>query len=220
MSTQTQVFRSSLLILSMVIAGCAGTPTARYAGLSSAEKLQSNSGDNAHNQPWRTTGQIDWHKYSEVMVDPVVIYQGADNQFGDLSQADRQELADYLYQRCNEVLKTRFSPTQRPSSKALRVKLTLTGAETTTPVLGTFTKFDLAGGPYNIVQSIRGREGLMNGSVSYAVEIYQADNNQLLQAWVTKEYPNAMNVSASFGSLSAAKVGIDKGTEQLLSQLK
>lgn len=220
MFTQRQVLTSSLLLLSLILAGCAGTQPPRYAGLSSAEQLRPNSGEDAYRQPWRTAGQVDWKKYTEVTVDPVIIYQGADNQFGDLSQADRQELADYLYQRCNEVLKTRFSPSQHPSPQALRIKLTLTGAETTTPVLGTFTKFDLAGGPYNIVQAVRGREGLMNGSVSYAVEIYQADNNQLLQAWVTKQYPNAMNVGASFGSLSAAKVGIDKGADQLLAVMK
>lgn len=213
-------FRTSLLFVSLALAGCAGTQPPRYAGLSSSEQLRPNTGDDAYRQPWRTAGRVDWKKYSEVILDPVIVYQGADNQFGDLSQADRQELADYLYQRCHAVLKTRFSPVQRQSPHALRIKLTLTGAETTTPVLGTFTKFDLAGGPYNIVQSIRGREGLMNGTVSYAVEVYQADNNQLLKAWVTKQYPNAMNIGASFGALAAAKVGIDKGADELLTSLK
>lgn len=220
MINQHRGFRTTLILLSLALAGCAGTQLSRYAGLASAEQLQANSGDDAYRQPWRTARQVDWSKYTEVTIDPVIVYQGADNQFGDMDTADRQELASYLQQRVQQALKGRFSFTQQPSPRAIRIRLTLTGAETTTPVLGTFTKFDLAGGPYNIVQAVRGREGLMNGSASYAVEIYQADNQQLLAAYVTKQYPNAMNVGASFGSLSAAKTGIDKGADQLLAMLK
>ncbi|MGK4984817.1 DUF3313 domain-containing protein [Erwinia amylovora] len=220
MLNQIGPFRVSIILLSLALAGCAGTQLPRYAGLSSAEQLQPNLGDDAYRQPWRTSSPIEWNKYREVTLDPVIIYSGADNQFGDLSQSERNELADYLYQRNAEVLKTRFDFAQPPSANGLRIKLTLTGAETTTPVIGTFTKFDLAGGPYNIVQAVRGREGLMNGWVSYAVEIYQADNNRLLKAHITKQYPNAMNVSASIGSIGAAKAGIDKGADELLSEMK
>ena len=81
------------------------------------------------------------------------------------------------------------------------------------------TKFDLAGGPYNVVQSIRGKEGAFSGSVSYAVEIYDASNNRLLSAYVSKQYPNAMNVKASIGGLGAAKAGIRKGAEDLVARL-
>lgn len=220
MLTQIRPFRISVILLSLALAGCAGTQLPRYAGLSTAQQLRPNDGEESYRQPWRTGSAIDWRNYSEVTLDPVVIYSGADNQFGDLSQSDRRELADYLYQRHAEMLKTRFTFGQPPSNRGIRIRLTLTGAETTTPVIGTFTKFDLAGGPYNIVQAMRGREGLMNGWVSYAVEIYRADNNRLLQAYITKQYPNAMNVSASIGSLAAARVGIDKGADELLSVMK
>lgn len=70
------------------------------------------------------------------------------------------------------------------------------------------------------MQSIRGKEGLLNGSVNYAVEIYDATTNKLLNAYVAKQYPNAMNVSASVGALSATEVGIDKAAEELADMLK
>ena len=72
----------------------------------------------------------------------------------------------------------------------------------------------------NIVQSIRGKEGSFTGSVSYAVEIYDASNNRLLNAYVTKQYPNSLNISATRGSLSAAKAGIDKGADALVARFK
>jgi len=54
----------------------------------------------------------------------------------------------------------------------------------------------------------------LSGSVSYAVEIYDAGTNRLLGAYVSKQYPNAMNVKASIGGLGAAKAGIRKGAEE------
>jgi hypothetical protein len=59
----------------------------------------------------------------------------------------------------------------------------------------------------------------MWGPVSYAVEIYDASTNQLLSAYVAKQYPNAMNIAATFGSLSASKTGIKKGAQDLLARL-
>jgi hypothetical protein len=70
-----------------------------------------------------------------------------------------------------------------------------------------------------LAQFIRGKEGMMMGSVSYAVEIYDASNDRLLCAYVEKQYPNAMNVGSTFGGLSASKTGIRKGADALLEQL-
>jgi hypothetical protein len=59
----------------------------------------------------------------------------------------------------------------------------------------------------------------MAGSVNYAVEIYDAASNCLLSAYVTKQYPNAMNAGATFSALKGSKVGIDKGADALLAEL-
>lgn len=220
MSTLTKVYRPAVLIVAMALAGCAGTQPARYAGIDSASQLQPNTGDESDRIPFRYAAPVDWKKYSHVIIDPVTVYQGSDNQFGDMDQEDRQALAKYMQDRFSESLRTRFTEATTPTPGAIRVKLTLTGAETTTQVVGTVTKFDLAGGPYNIVQSIRGKEGMLSGSVSYAVEIHDAASNQLLNAYVAKQYPNAMNIGATFGSLSAAEVGLDKGADELVEMLK
>ncbi|MEZ2128248.1 MULTISPECIES: DUF3313 family protein [unclassified Sinorhizobium] len=55
---------------------------------------------------------------------------------------------------------------------------------------------------------------------SYAVEVYDAMSNHLLLAYVFKQYPNAMNIGASFGSMAAARVGVRKGAEDLLAQIQ
>ncbi|ERK16218.1 hypothetical protein L579_4126 [Pantoea sp. AS-PWVM4] len=179
-----------------------------------------NTSEDSDRIPFRYAAPVNWNKYRSITLEPVQIYGGSDAQFNDLSPDDRRKLADYMQKKFSEVLAEKFVvDAATGTSPSLRLKLTLTGADTTPQVVGTFTKFDLAGGPYNIVQSVRGGRGLMSGYVNYAVEIKDAETNELLLAYVTEQYPNAMNVGATFGSLSAAETGIDKGAEQLLEKL-
>ncbi|CPR18829.1 DUF3313 domain-containing protein [Brenneria goodwinii] len=220
MMTLSRAACPALITLAILVSGCSSNQPVRYTGIDSAAKLTANTSDNADRIPYRYAPQVDWKKYNSIIIDPVILYQGADNQFGDMEPSDRQQLADYMQKKFAEELRPRFREIASPAPEALRLKLTLTGADTTTQVVGTVTKFDLAGGPYNIVQSIRGGQGMFSGSVNYAVEVYDASTNQLLHAYVAKQYPNAMNVSASVGSLSAAEVGIDKGAEELAGILK
>lgn len=205
--------------VALLLAGCAGDQSVRYSGIDTAAKLSANTDDNSERMPWRYSPQVDWRKYDSIIIDPVKIYQGTDGQFDDIAQADRQALATHMQDAFSKSLSARFKAVNTPATGTLRLKLTLTGVDTTPQVVGTVTKFDLAGGPYNIVQSVRGGRGLMSGSVDYAVEIYDASSHELLKAYVAHQYPNAMNISASIGSLSAAEVGIEKGAEELAEML-
>jgi hypothetical protein len=118
-----------------------------------------------------------------------------------------------------ERLRTRFALVNNHGPGTLRLHLTLTGAKDTTPFLGPFSHLDVGGNVINAAQAVRGREGTMAGSVNYAVEIYDAASNRLLSAYVTKQYPNAMNAGATFSVLKGSKVGIDKGVDALLAEL-
>ncbi|ACZ77714.1 putative lipoprotein [Dickeya parazeae Ech586] len=215
-----QVSGLVVVCAALLLAGCAGNQPVRYSSIDSAAKLSANTNDNAERMPWRYSTQVDWRKYDSIIIDPVKIYQGSDGQFDDIAQADRQALATHMQNAFSKALSTRFKTVSTPAIRTLRLKLTLTGADTTPQVVGTVTKFDLAGGPYNIVQSVRGGRGLMSGSVDYVVEIYDASSHELLMAYVAHQYPNAMNISASIGSLSAAEVGIEKGAEELAEMLQ
>ncbi|MFP4905919.1 DUF3313 domain-containing protein, partial [Paraburkholderia sp. BR14261] len=141
-------------------------------------------------------------------------------QFVDLSDSDMDVHAAYMHKTFADTLSKRFDLATQPSPATLRVKLTLTGAEKTTALIGQAMHFDIAGNLYNGVQAIRGGKGAFSGSVSYAVEVYDSASGRLLRAYVTKQYPNAMNLPAAFGSLSAAETGIDKGADALVEQLR
>ncbi|WP_437613295.1 DUF3313 domain-containing protein [Erwinia sp. V71] len=221
-----RVIQAATLAAVITVTGCASNDPVRYSGLASSAQLSPNTAGDKDRIPYKYATPVDWKKYDRLLIDPVMLYQGGDSQFDDMDPADRKKLADYMQQKFYDVLHSRFittSPARADSAVqpgTLRLKLTLTGADTTPQVVGTVTKFDLAGGPYNIVQSIRGGRGMMSGSVNYAVEVHDAVSGQLLLAYVAQQYPNAMNISATIGSLSAAEVGIDKGADQLLELMQ
>jgi hypothetical protein len=170
--------------------------------------------------PYRYNIGANFSKYDKVIVDPITVYRGQDNQFVKISEQDKNTLASYMQSQFTKKLRTRFAVVGSPAPGTLRIHLTLTGAKTTTPVLGPFSHLDVGGGVYNAVQAARDKEGSMTGSVAYAVEIYDATTNTLMSAYVTKQYPNAMNVGASFGALKASQVAIDKGADALMAHLR
>lgn len=210
----------ALIVLCSSVAGCTTADPTVYSGLASAPQLQPNTQDETGRTPYRYKGHADWRQYNKIIVDPVTIYNGSDNQFVKIADEDRSLLAAYMQDQFTQKLRTRFAIVNAPSPGTLRLHLTLTGAKDTTPVLGPFSHIDVGGGAINAVQAVRGREGTMAGSVSYAVEIYDAPSNRLLAAYVTKQYPNAMNVGATFSRLEGSKVGIRKGADALLADMQ
>jgi hypothetical protein len=206
--------------LCIAMTRCAGAPPVAYKDIASSSYLAPNPQDDSGRLPYRYSTPVSWRDYRHVIIDPVVIYSGPDNQFGDMSEDDKSALASYMQDQFTKKLKTRFTLVDNAAPNTLRVKLTLTGATTTTPVLGTLLHLDLAGNIYNGVQAIRGREGMMMGDVVYAAEIYDAASNRLLSATVAKQYPNPLNIMASMGSLAASKTGIEKGADTLVAQLR
>jgi Protein of unknown function (DUF3313) len=219
MNAPVKAYGLRIMALCAALAGCGSPDPVAYSAIASSPQLAPNNDDASGNVPYRYATGVDWRTYTAVILDPVAIYRAPDQQFGGMSERDKGELARYMQAKFSEKLHSRFALASNPAPNTLRVRLTLTGAATNTPVLGTLSRFDLAGGLYNGVQAVRGGEGLLTGSVIYAVEIYDAPTNRLLAALVTKQYPGALNIPASVRSLAAAKTGIDKGAEALVAQL-
>ncbi|MCI4588929.1 DUF3313 domain-containing protein [Sphingobium sp. BYY-5] len=209
----------AIFLYSLGLAGCASPQPLAYRGLASSTVLRPSDEKDAAHVPYRFAADVNWRRYYKVIIDPVEIYDGADAQFHKLSVEDREQLASYMEDQFTQELGRDFEIVDRPAPATLRIHLTLTGATPTKSVLGPLSRFDLAGGSYNAFQGIRGKEGTMTGSVIYAVEIYDSTNGELLLSEITKQFPNAMNVGASFGALKAPMTGIRKGAVELREKL-
>ncbi|WP_348529222.1 DUF3313 domain-containing protein [Rhizobium sp. L58/93] len=216
---KTLLFAISLAALSSIISGCTTADPTPYTGLASRSQLRTNTEDKSGRVPYRFSTTVDWRQYTKIIIDPVTIYRGEDNQFVKLTNADKSVLADYMQNVFTARLKTRFAVVKSPGPQTVRLHLTLTGAKDTTPILGPLSHLDVGGVVVNTAQAVRGREGTMAGSVSYAVEIYESRTNRLLSSYVTKQYPMAMNAGATFVRLKGSKIGIERGADSLIDQM-
>lgn len=210
----------ALLLVAVALTACSTPQPHRYEGIASSTQLRPNLDDKSGHMPFRTANPVPWGRYGSVIVEPVIVYQGRDGQFEDIEPGEKEELARYMRDVFSQQLGQRFRLAREAQPGSLRVRLTLTGAQANTAFVSTITRFDLAGGPYNAVQGMRGKEGAFIGSVMYSVEIFDGFTGELLDAFVAKQYPNAMNVAATVGRLKAARVGLEKGAEELVAQLK
>ncbi|HEY0330301.1 MAG TPA: DUF3313 domain-containing protein [Rhodopseudomonas sp.] len=210
------VNRLSVLALCATLVGCAGVAPVPYSAVASSSHLAPNPSDTSGRIPYRYAPVVDWRAYDKAIVEPVIVYRGPDQQFADMSEQDKASLASYMQTRFTERLGRRFTLVNQRGPNTIRIRLTLTGAVANTPVLGTLSRFDLAGAVYNGVQTVRDGEGSMTGSVIYAVEIFDAVSSRLLGAFVSKQYPSPLNIKASVGPLAAAEAGLDKGADMLV----
>jgi hypothetical protein len=207
------------LVALLSLVGCAGPRPVAYSGLSSAPQLRPSADDDNGRTPFAYSVPVDWRQYYRIIIEPVEVYQGPDAQFGKIPARGQAYLAHYMEERFTDRLLRDFEIVKRPGPNTLRLKLTLTGAHPTPPVIGTFSHFDLAGGAYNAVQGVRGKQAMVSGAVMYAAEIYDSLSGRLLSSQVTKQYPGAMNIGASFGAMKAAERGIEKGADELAGQI-
>jgi hypothetical protein len=210
----------ALVLCSATLAGCSTTRPVNYQKLTSASHLAPNPDNNHGHVPFLyAAADNDWHKYHAVIVDPVIVYSGPDQQFGKTSDADKTVLAAYMQTQFAEALKLRLAVADAPGPTTLRVHLTLTGLETSTPVLCSLTKIAPLNAIVNVVQTTRDKQAIFTGSVSYAVEIYDSASNQLLRAYVAKQYPWAESLFTSFGTLDASRAGVRNGAKDLVARL-
>jgi hypothetical protein len=215
------LFRAALIALTAVSAGCASTDPVAYQGIASSSQLSRNTQNKDGKVPLLYSGaDVNFLAYSALIVEPVEIYRHRDHQFGNLADKDKVALASYMKDTFENRLKSRYTLTSVPSPATLRLKLTLTGAKSNSPVLSTAAKIMPLGLAVNSVQAARGKEGTLSGSVNYSVEVYDSATNKLVLAYVSKQYPGALNVGASLGPLGASKAGIQEGADDFVRRLQ
>jgi hypothetical protein len=199
------------------LAGCASTRPVAYQDLSSASELKPVNG---YNQFQYLNPNDRFKNYDALIVDPVSIYSGTDAQFGPVSQEGRQEIAVYMQQEFTKLLSKKMQIADSPMPGTVRLHLTLTGIERSTPVISTLSHLIPVGLLVNAGFEAAGHNGSFFGSVSYAIELYDVSTGELIYAAVSKENPRALDLTSSFGRLDAAKTGVRHGADHFSKDLE
>lgn len=215
------VLTTSLMLLSgSLMAGCSLTPTkpVAYRELPAAPELRPvKHGDNAFEFRSADAGL---RGYTTIMIDPVAVYGGRDGQFGAVSPADRLAVADYMRRQFGEILGERYRITNAPEPGTLRLTLTLTGIESTKPLLAAAGHLSPVGVVVNGGLQAAGKNGTGFGTVTYAADLTDAATGARLYAFVTQQTPDALDLTAGLGTLEAARTGVRIGARHLRDDLQ
>ncbi|GEO87079.1 MULTISPECIES: DUF3313 domain-containing protein [Alphaproteobacteria] len=211
------------LVLAIFIAalgGCASSQPHLYQGIASSAQMSVNSNDRSQKTPFAFAGDLrKLASHSSVVLEPIAIYRGPDNQFDRLSGAQIQELSVYAERTFSEALSKHGILADQSSPTALRLRIVLTGARLSVPVLGTVSKVTPVGFALSGVKAMAGKEGRFIGDVIYVAEFRDGTSGELLQAYISKQFPSAVDVGASVRPLDAAKIGIRQGADTLAKDI-
>ena len=81
----------------------------------------------------------DWKSYKKMMIYPVTVWVGKDSQLEGVSPLDRQRLANDLWAKLNDALKTDYEIVQKAGPGVLLVKAAITEGEASWPVIDTIS---------------------------------------------------------------------------------
>ncbi|KPB20271.1 putative lipoprotein [Pseudomonas amygdali pv. sesami] len=85
---------AGLLLLVFLVTGCASHEPSPYSGIESSLEMRPNKQDSSGRIPFKYSTSVNWNQYDKVMLEPVVIYSGADAQFSDLERNEKTVLAN------------------------------------------------------------------------------------------------------------------------------
>lgn len=146
-----------------------------------------------------------FQKYRTLIIDPTVVYQGADSQFEGIEPADRAKYAQMITQELRSEMAKSFPTPARAQADTLRLRVTLLGGEKTKGGIATATRVTPLGFATSALKSALGKSGSFTGSLLYAVELYDARSNELLLAAVRRRTPDPLDVPATLSTTDTVK---------------
>jgi hypothetical protein len=183
-------------------------------------KLQATGGPPMHEQDigGRSTlvylaPNTDFKKYKKFIVDPVDIYRGADAQFADASEQDKEQLAQFMHSAFAGSLAARYPVVSAPGPDVVRIHLTLAGLENTVAGVGTVSHLLPAGLVLNLANSATGNPGSFSASVTIAGKITDSQSDKLIVSFIQKRFPDAMDITNTVTSLDSQKAAISETAE-------
>ncbi|MEI8016448.1 MAG: DUF3313 domain-containing protein [Nitrospira sp.] len=174
---------SAILLLMLVVTGCASTQEAKsveksgflgdYSRLKEGERSTFRQG--AENQALLVykNPAADFRKYRKIWLDPVTVWMSQkDSQLKDVSVEDRQRLAALLWSKLDEQLRKDYEMVSQPGPDVLRFQVAITEAKESSVTM-------------DIVTSIIPQTKLLSGMKSLATGVSAFTGSASVEARAT-----------------------------------
>jgi len=200
-----------IFLIFIFLAGCASMPQA-FEDKEASRKVHPSQ--EFHNTLIYVKPDVDVKKYTKFYIEPVQIYRGADAQFVNITEEQKQKMADFIQNEFIKTLKKSFEVVDGPGPGVLRIRFILAGVQETVVPLATLTHALPAGLVMNLGLSAAHMNGSFMGSIVFGGEFFDGETGKLEAAFLTKKSPNAMNITTIFTGLDAAKRAVTDAAEQ------
>ena len=133
-------------VLTLALAGCETDKTTsvgdsvRSSGFLSDYSMLRYGGDGqAISVYWND--QVDFNSYTKMLIEPVTIWTNPDAEFNEVPAEERQELANAFHAALQETLSEDFEIVRAPGPNTIRLRVALTEAVASSPVLDTISTY-------------------------------------------------------------------------------
>ena len=164
--------------------------------------------------------KLDLRSYRQFLIDPSVVYQGADAQFDGVDPADRTKFAQIMTEALREEVGRSFPIATQPGDNVATLRLTLLGVDETKGGVATATRVTPMGFALSAVKSVAGKSGTFTGSVLFAIELIDSKTGELQIAAIRRESPDALDIPATVSTTNTVKAVAQSVAKQVRERLE
>ncbi|MEK0084409.1 DUF3313 domain-containing protein [Benzoatithermus flavus] len=157
--------------------------------------------------------------YRRFILDPPRIFRGEGSGYGDLSEADIQQIAQMFVDETRAALGPTYPIVTQPGPDAARLRYTLIAVSRTVPYVSTATRVIPIGAAINLLKGGAGGAGTLTGSVTYGIEAFDSQGGQLVAAAVRELTPGAFDLGATLGTMETARAVAKDAAAKLRARL-
>lgn len=197
--------------LAAALAACSSGPD-EPAGLAAQGPAMQTSEQVPGAVAWRSP-DLDATKYTRFIIPNVKIYEGADANYGQATQADKQAAAAFMQQEFQRVLGERYTIANKEGPNTARLELTLAGLTDNVPVASSVASI----APIGLVRNLAAgsQSSVFSGSVTYKGEVYDTQTGQLVAAFVSTKTPPPLDLGATVDSRTAQMAAINDAAKDV-----
>jgi len=156
---------------------------------------------------------FDRTRYHGLLIEPTTIYHGADADFGQVSEAEREKIAAMLTSEFKRVLREKFTVVNEPGPGIVRIVITLIGVHQSSPVFATALRLTPVGLAVSGAKTVKGGAAPFTGNINVAGLAYDGQSGQVLVAVQAVISPAAIDVTSGLTSLRAAELSSTRAAE-------
>jgi hypothetical protein len=195
-----------MVAMLLVLGGCAAQTESidRPVGVDPGVALQASTKEPGA-WTYKAAG-VDLAAYRRFILDPPRIYPGKGTSFGDLSDAQVQQIGKMFVEETRSALGNEYHVVTQSGPGVARLRFAIIGVTETVPYVSTATRVIPIGAAINLLSQGADRGGTLTGSVTYGVEAFDSQTGELLAAAVRRLTPGAFDIGSTLGTMETAQM--------------